>query len=249
MPRRICTRYFQAIFYFSIAAFLVVLSVSHASAQQITESLSSGLPPRYSFLHNADLFAGGFAQFTNPRVTHDGTAQQSASFAPGVLLRFHKSYRWWLGYDLNYGYTRFTERYDVIENPMPHVRVPVHFGSVPANAHEITAAYRIHGRSFYGLIPYAEGGIGETVFVPHNRYADIPGYGKNVESTVYMQHRLTGVYDVGLDAPHIITNHLGARFEYRNLVYESPTFKNWYFWTNNILMISQEAVGGMYFKF
>jgi|GEM_PF-2910255 len=226
---------------------LILCMQNFASAQQITASLNSTSPSRHSFLQNADVFGGGFAQFTNDRTNHAHDSGQGASFSPGILFRFHKSYRWWLGYDVNYGYTRFTEHYFSVQEPRRGVYVSVPISSVQANANEFTAAYRIQGHSFFKVTPYAEGGIGETVFVPTGKYMNMPGFRPQPTLEVSTQHLLTGVYDVGLDAPHVISNHLGARLEYRSLIYNTPGFHEWR--GNDVLMITQEAVGGMYVKF
>ena len=189
------------------------------------------------------------------------------------LFSFHKSYHWWLGYDANYGYTRFSEQYRepggfiVCSNVIGPGGFPPCYGSssasanVPTGMNEFTAAYLVKSPiSLLGLKPYGEAGLGELLFVPtagettltYQSPPQTPLQGVLVPAplplNVSTQNRLAGLYAIGVDAP-LLTSHLGARFEYRNLWYTAPSFGNHDFLYSNHSVLTQEPVASLYFKF
>ncbi len=195
----------------------------------------------YSFLKGADVSAGVFGQFTHPSA--NATLRQGTSLSSGALFSLHKSYHWWLGYDVNYGYTRFNEHYETYNGNGQVNKTP--FAEVQTNMNEITAAYLVKGpRLPFGLKPYGEGGLGALIFSPTNGVVHAGIETLNISG----QTRFAGLYGAGVDMP-LIADHLGARFEYRNLWYMAPGFHNGGPLVSNRPTVTQEPVISVYYKF
>ncbi len=145
----------------------------------------------------------------------------------GALATVRQSFHPWLGYEVNYSYTRFTERFSTIP-----------FG-VQNNVHEVSVAYLLQGPTLpiLGLQPFATIGTGALIFLP----TSVGGqkYSK--------QTRVPVVYEVGVNHP-ILTSHLGLRFQYRGLLYTAPDF-NAPLLTTNARRQTSELSLGAYFKF
>jgi hypothetical protein len=145
----------------------------------------------------------------------------------GALATVRQSFHPWLGYEVNYSYTRFTERFSTIP-----------FG-VQNNVHEVSVAYLLQGPTIpiLGLQPFATIGTGALIFLP----TSVGGqkYSK--------QTRVPVLYEVGVNHP-IFTSHLGLRFQYRGLLYKAPDF-NAPLLTTNARRQTSELSLGAYFKF
>ena len=206
-----------------------------------------------SFLRNADISAGIFAQLGH--ATSNSVTHQTTSLSAGALFSFHQSYHWWLGYDVNYGYTSFSEQYrdGVYGVGCPASVTPGPCGSfgyanVHTGMHELTAAYLVSAPVHpLGLRPYGEAGVGELIFSPTNTTVTFSNAPES-PLAVSTQHRIAALYGAGFNAP-ILTSHLGARFEYRNLWYTAPSFGNHGALDSTRAMLTQEPVASVYFKF
>ena len=231
--------FLQAVFQFSMLTTLLFPAALSAGAQQNTnpspESTSG------SFLKNSDISAGLFAQIAHP--ASNSSVHQSTNLSAGALLSFHTSYRWWLGADINYGYSHFAEQY---RDGTPGNYL---YTNVPTGMHELSAAYLVKAPKFqFKLHPYAEAGIGDLIFSPSVSSVTITTVNQIVP--VSTQNRFTGLYAIGVDSP-VFFHHLAARFEYRNLWYTAPSFgnKNAGFLDSTRPMFTQEPVVGIDYKF
>ncbi len=124
----------------------------------------------------------------------------------GALATVRQSFHPWLGYEINYGYTRFAERYNI--------GLPLG-AQVQNNLHEVSVAYLLQGPTlpFLGLQPFATVGTAALIFLPTTT-----GGQKYSEQT-----RVPLLYEVGVNYP-VVTSHLGLRLQYRGLVYSTPDF-------------------------
>jgi opacity protein-like surface antigen len=174
---------------------------------------------------NLDGAVSVFGQHSGTK-TGDGV-RDNPTESMGALATVRQSFHPWLGYEVNYSYTRFTERYSTIP-----------FG-VQNNVHEVSGAYLLQGPSFpfLGLQPFGAVGVGALIFLP----TTVGGqkYGQ--------QNRVPFLYEVGVNYP-IITSHLGLRFQYRGLVYKTPDFNAALLTTNTTRQTSELSLGA-YFKF
>lgn len=247
----------QAVLRHTLAVVLFLTGISAAAQHK----KSSG---PLSAIENADISAGIFGQFTSRIAATSQPVAQSTSDSSGALFSFHKSYHWWLGYDANYAYTSFSEYYtetyagECTSFPgtsQPTICIPTTpaKATVPTSMHEFTGAYLVKSPiSLLGLRPYGEVGLGDLLFAPSVNSTEVTfpvssTYG-NFSQQVSAQNRIAGLYAIGVDAP-LLTSHLGARFEYRNLWYKAPSFGADGLLNANSVVVTQEPVASLYFKF
>ncbi len=124
----------------------------------------------------------------------------------GALATVRQSFHPWLGWEVNYGYTRFSERYNVGQ-PLGT--------QVQNNMHEVSGAYLLQGPNLpiLGLQPFAAVGTAALIFLPTTT-----GGQKYSQQT-----RVPLLYEAGVNYP-LVTSHLGLRFLYRGLLYKTPDF-------------------------
>jgi opacity protein-like surface antigen len=166
-----------------------------------------------------------FGQFTG---TSNGDGiKDNPSESLGTLATFRQSFHPWLGYEVNYSYTRFTEKYSNIP-----------FG-VQNNVHEVSGAYLLQGPKipFLGLQPFGAIGFGALIFLP-----------TTVGGQKYTQQTRTPIlYEFGVNYP-ILTSHIGLRLQYRGLNYKTPDF-NATLLTTGARRTTSEPSAGAYFRF
>lgn len=196
-----------------VRLFLLVLLVALGCGKQVlAQNLS-----------NMDAAVSVFGQFTGS-VSGNGITD-SASHSLGPLLTFRQSFKPWLGYEINYSYTRFTERY-----------TGQLFG-VQNNVHEATGAYLVQGPKLLVFRPFAAAGTGVLVFLP----TTVGGQGNN------QQFRTPFLYELGVNYP-LITEHFGARFQYRGLIYKAPDYGQEIYRTGATRQTSEPSIG-LYVRF
>lgn len=127
--------------------------------------------------------------------------EHDAGNSGGVLASYRFFFNNRNGVEVNYGYTRNTERYSLVSG----------VAGIPTDNHEVSADYvfRFPLRRF---TPFVLGGAGALVFDPHNQV--LPGAGA--------QTRAAFVYGGGADVN--LNRRLFLRAEYRGFVFNSPTY-------------------------
>jgi len=140
------------------------------------------------------LNSGSFVSET----TKDGV-KQSASKSGGMLGSYRFFFNEHHGVEVDYGYTRNTQRYELASG----------IDGVKSNSHEMTAAY-VFRVPFKRWSAFALAGAGGLVFQPK----DAP--------TLQSQARAAFVYGGGVDVN--VTRRMFFRAQYRGLVYNSPTW-------------------------
>ena len=164
-----------------------------------------------------------FGQFSG--TTNGDGVKDTPTDSLGVLATERQSFHLWLGYEVNYSYTRFTERYSTIP-----------FG-VQNNVNEVTGAYLVQGPSFLGLQPFGAIGFGALIFLP-----------TTVGGQKYpQQNRIPLLYEVGVNYP-ILTSHFGLRLQYRGLSYKTPDYNATLLTTGTRRTTSEPSVGA-YLRF
>jgi hypothetical protein len=176
-------------------------------------------------LKNLDGAVNIFGQFSP--TTNGNGIKDSPTESLGVLATARQSLHPWLGYELNYSYTRFAERYSTIP-----------FG-VQSNMHEVSGAYLLQGPTIplLGLQPFGAVGVGALIFLP----TTVGGQKYN------QQTRIPVLFEVGANYP-ILTSHLGLRFQYRGLSYKTPDFNATPLTTGTRRITSEPSVGA-YLRF
>jgi hypothetical protein len=188
---------------------------------------------------------GAFGQLTNSAVVPGGNSE-GASGSFGTLLSFHSSYRWDLGYDINYGYTRYSDQYSFYKTPPPAGI------NVATGMHELTAAYRIQGPTLpFHLASFAELGTGMLVFSPSSAIisqdpVENP-FATPIPTWVKTQIRVPILFGGGVNLP--LPNHFGVRLEYRGLFYPAPSFGQGSGFETKRNMITSEPALSINYKF
>jgi opacity protein-like surface antigen len=183
-------------------------------------ALSAWHPAIAQTLKNLD---GAVSVFGQSSGSSSGNGiQDNPTESMGALATVRQSFHPWLGYEVNYSYTRFTEKYSNIP-----------FG-VQNNVHEVTVAYLLQGPSLpiLGLQPFGTIGTGALIFLPTTTGGQ--KYGKQTQVPL--------LYELGVNYP-ILTSHLGLRFQYRGLVYTTPDFNTPMLTTNAKRQTSELSLG------
>ncbi|WP_263383674.1 hypothetical protein [Granulicella arctica] len=175
-------------------------------------------------LHNADVGIAATGQFTTP-LTSNGIVNQNTTMSPGLVFTLRDHPVAWAGVELNYGFTRYSQRYTYTNGGAT--------GTIgdSNSVHEATAAYLFHPH-FRHLQPFVGIGGGALDFMPTQ--------GQN-------QWRGAGLLEAGLDIP-TRNPHFGFRVQGRSLYYRAPNFdikggssQSW--------VVTTQPSGGAYIRF
>jgi opacity protein-like surface antigen len=204
------------------ACLLVIVLVRPALTQTVAPQ-----PTQKKFTPHIDFSLGVFGQLTPARTPTTSTTElvgiestqttQGSSPSAGVLGVFHQSIKQWLGYNVNLGYSRFSENYsrDQAFVPNPTTTFPPFSrfsqGSIGTNMYETTVAYSVQGPQTKQFSTFAQVGGGGLWFLPTQS-----------PSPYHEQVRATMVFGIGLN--YKLTEGLGLRAEYRGLFYKNPDF-------------------------
>jgi hypothetical protein len=135
---------------------------------------------------------------------------QSVSSAAGYLINIRYTKSPWIGAEMNYKFSRFSQNY-VYSVPGNPAYPPL---GIDASVKEITWGYVVHTANTYaGFKPYAALGVGTTDFVP------TPNGGQGL----LRQFRATYYWNAGTDY-NFSDSHFGARVQVRELIYLAPDF-------------------------
>ncbi|MBV9084721.1 MAG: outer membrane beta-barrel protein [Acidobacteriaceae bacterium] len=161
---------------------------------------------------------GSFQQTTN-----GNGIQQSGNNAAGVLVSYRYFFTNHQGVELNYGFSRFDQQFN-----LPGAL------SVPANTNEATASYVFKWGIGHGLTPFASAGTGAFAFVPTNSFT-VNGASASTFATPDF------VYSVGTDVA--VNRRLTLRLGYRGHVLEAPDFNVPGLYTGSVAHIAQPFAG------
>lgn len=211
-----------------VALLLATLLLPLAAAAQGKGNLSGSPTPsapeqaQQSLRYNGAL--SGFAQITG--ATNGNSIREDTSESLGGLASFRQPYRPWLGYEVNYGFTRFSEFYGKGVT------------TVQDNVHEFSAAYLAQFPTpvFFRLEPFATAGFGVMLFSP------VQGAKVGVSTQLLPAF----VYSIGVD--RAITERLGIRVQFRGLHYKTPNFNQLRLDTYR-LRTTMEPTVGVYYRF
>jgi hypothetical protein len=206
----------------AVAAFLAITSVALAAQDQTAVAPTAKSKPGSSL----DISLGIFGQFTPARTptqivdyqngaTYDQTVQGSSSSA-GILGTIHQSFKPWLGYNVNFGYSRFSEQYSqgsYFPNP-PQPNNPISsfiYGSIGEKMYELTGASVVQGPRTKRVETFFQLGGGVLSFLPTQS-----------PSPYWVEFRPAMVFGTGMN--YRVSKHWELRAEYRGLFYKTPSF-------------------------
>ena len=173
-----------------------------------------------------DISLGVFGQLTRTRAPTEITAfqngiaydqtTQGTSTSAGFLGTFHQSFRPWLGYNVNVGYSRFSEKYSqgmYFPNPTMPTKLISNFsyGAIGENMYELTGASVVQGPSVKRVETFFQLGGGVLTFLPTQN-----------PSPYWVEFRPVMVFGTGIN--YRFSNHWALRGEYRGLFYKNPSF-------------------------
>jgi hypothetical protein len=178
-------------------------------------------------LDRLDLGVSGAGYF-NTTTTGTNYLGQSVTDVPGntlgALVQIRYTAKPYVGFEFNYGYARFTQKYSTI-------------GGVQANSTEYTLGYVAHlPYAIFGLKPFVGGGAGTMAYKP----TTFGGLG------LKEQARAMYYYDAGLDDQ--LTEHIGVRAQFRGSNSLAPDFGQNYLTILKRTWITEPAFG-VYLKF
>lgn len=194
--------------------FLIADYSAHAQA-------TSGNPALNRQLSRIDLGISGIGSFTKGVQginNHKGSTlnqniDQSASSTVGALITVRYTKSPYFGLEFNYGYARFTQRYQLINSDGTKDWYPGLIGGVQANATEYSFGYVAHPpHQIFGIKPFLAAGAGTTAFRP------TPGGGQSL----YSRARMTYYYAAGAEKD--LNQHFGVRAQFRQTFYKAPDF-------------------------
>jgi len=147
----------------------------------------------------------------------------------GELVTVRYTAKPYLGFEFNFGNTRFTQDYTFSPPPSPTILT----GGAQANARELTIGYVAHPTQRpFGLQPFVGVGGGTTQFKP------TPLGGQGLPS----QYRATYYYTIGVE-DNFSNSHFGVRLGFRQLFYLAPDFLENYLTINQRVRTSEPNVG------
>ncbi len=163
------------------------------------------------------------------------TLKPSTTVGLLIQLRYTKSPL--IGAEFNYGYSRFTEDFNVTNTPASppnSSQFPLGIQSVVS---EYTLGYLAHGPRRFGVQPFAGVGGGAVAFKP----TLFGGQG------VLSQARGAFYYTVGAENI-VLGQHFGVRAQFRQLFYAAPDFQANYL-ANGQRSVTTEPTIGFFLKY
>jgi len=156
-------------------------------------------------LERLDLSVSGIGVFNRPSTgTVTVNAQPTTlTITPGntlgALITLRYIVKPWVGFEGNFSYARYTEKFNTI-------------GGVQQNAREYTLGYVAHTPPVLGIRPFVSIGAGSTAFRP------TPGGGLGLLE----QARATYYYSVGAEKD--VSPHFGLRAQFRESFFLAPDY-------------------------
>jgi hypothetical protein len=172
--------------------------------------------------------------YTNQDIGTSGDTlpHQATTMSPGAVVQLHAQPWDWAGFEANYQFTRFSERYVIPKTLYGPANTPV---GIPTSVQEGTAAYLVHFHHLYRFNPYLAIGGGALDFEPTSSSAN-----------VHSQWRGTALGDVGFDFQTV--SALGFRIGARDLAYRAPDFTVGQL-SSSRWVSTEEPYAGVYVKF
>jgi opacity protein-like surface antigen len=240
--------------------FLAMAGIKHVSAQTSSSQPVQQAEPRTTaqpgpseskFTMTTDFSVGVFGQLTPTRVpivvtpftTSTASGQnvfqktQGTSPSAGVLATFHQQFKPWLGYNVNAGYSRFTENYSMgtsfTSTAPPYSLGSLSQTSIGTNMFELSAAYVVEGPRTKRFSTFVQTGGALLPFLPTAN----PSKGA-------VQFRPALLFGTGLN--YKLSEHVGVRAEYRGLFYKNPDFKTT---VNKLFTVTNEPTVSLFYTF
>jgi hypothetical protein len=196
---------------------------SSSSDVQTAKVVRKGTDP-----YNRDFAVSAFAQDTN-RVNGNSLRNGTTS-SGGPMLTYRQTPRWWFGYEVNYGFTRYTDAYFFNTYRVKH------------DSNELSLAYLVDYPVYKGLKIFGTLGVGIMSLRP----TQFGGAIAVVPASLPTQTVPLFVDSIGVEKP--VTSRIGIRVQFRGDTYKDPDFKQPILDTYHLRASFEPAVG-VYYKF
>jgi hypothetical protein len=175
-----------------------------------------------------DVALTGFAEIT--RNVNGNFILQKASNSGGGLFSFRQSAHPFVGYELNYGYTHFTDTYtSTFSN-----------ATISHGMSELSAAYLVQSPPLNGIQPFGTIGVGLAI---QNPSSTITASGQRPSTAASPAF----VFGLGINVPNMF-GKLGLRIQYHGVRTKSPDFGIQSLDTHRS-RTTQEPGVGVYYRF
>jgi opacity protein-like surface antigen len=215
----------------SVCIFPLLAASAGAMAQ--TTSVPSSSNPTHAAgpapdetTKNRDVALSGFGEIT--RNVNGNFILQKASISGGGLFSFRQSPHPFVGYELNYGYTRFTDTYTFSADTISH------------GMSELSAAYLIQAPPYNGIQAFGTIGAGLVIQSPSSTTTASGQRPSTATSPAF-------VFGLGINVPNMF-GKLGLRIQYHGVRTKSPDFGVPSLDTHRLRTTHEPAVG-VYYRF
>lgn len=194
----------------TLALFLFAMTAVEAQAQDESPTIPTALQAQLSRLDFGINGVGIFNKSSSGNVQNTtqpgGTLNIQPGNTLGVLLTLRYIAKPLVGFEFNYGYSRYTQKFTGVSG------TPGVFG-VQNNAKEYTVGYVAHTPQLFGVNPFVAVGAGSTAFRPTT----------NGGQGLLTQARATYYYAIGAETT-FGSPHFGLRAQFRQAFFKAPDF-------------------------
>lgn len=187
-------------------------------------------------LAKVDLAVNGVGEFTK---SVSGTNYQGVSFTQkpsntlGALVTVRYTAKPLVGFELNYGYVRYTENFTNYHPRAPTDTGEYVQGGAQTKGDEYSVGYVAHGPTLLGYRSFGSVGVGSLVFTP-TTYG-----GKELPQQI----RALYYYDVGLEGNVLGSQHFGVRAQFRQKFFTAPDFGQNYLQIRKSTFTTEPGIG------
>lgn len=164
---------------------------------------------------------GAMGQLTATRINDTSSLFDTQSLSPsaGVFATFQQSFRPWLGYAVNFGYTRATYRYTLAAPASSTSMTGESY--IPNNIYETSISYIARKHLTDRMTAFGEAGGGAISFAAINRNIhSSPGF----HLSIYRANTYLPVGIAGFGIDYRLAHGLALRAEYRSLFVTYPNY-------------------------
>jgi hypothetical protein len=220
---------------FSFSISMATMSVSAQTAQPTAPEASSSTDVQQAQVvqkakdpYDRDVAVLGFGQDTNR--TNGNSIRNGTTSSGGGMVSFRQSPRWWAGYEVTYGYTKYTDTYFYAAYRVKH------------NTNELSLAYLMKSPAYRGYHIFGTIGAGLISLSPTQSEGVVTFFtGTPATQTVPLF-----AYSIGVEKR--LTDRLGVRVQYRDDVYKDPDFKQAALDTARLRSTMEPGLG-VYYRF
>jgi hypothetical protein len=172
-----------------------------------------------TYLKNSEIGLSAFGQITGS--SNGNGIEVKPGDSLGGQATFRHVYSPLLGYEVGYGYTRFTDNYSSYPFGVQH------------NVHEFEGSYLLTAPNvLLGVRPFGMAGVSALLYSPS----------LNGGQRASAQAKPAFTFGLGADFP-LLTSHFGVRVQYRALLHQTPDYGEPIFKTDTWRISSEPAVG------